>query len=95
MDENLRQLKHLKDRFKDLYSLNSYNLERYIHAPLQVPASLFWGLENKVTSLTKDGRFFATKLQLELIPIEGGGHLCMFEQGEQVNQLIQEFIKDK
>lgn len=91
IDAHLQRLKNLKNRFNDLFALNSYSLERYCRGPLKVPAQLYWGKSNKVTPLSKDGYFFAEKFKIPLLPVEGG-HLCMYESNEALNADILDFI---
>lgn len=74
-------------------SLHSYNCDKIVK-DYTIPAHiLFWGSENQVTSLEKQGIYHKSLLNpMNFYTIEFGGHLCMYEFPEEVNFLIDKYL---
>lgn len=93
--KNFHSYNKRKDRFKDLYALDSFTLDHYLNQADIPDLSLFWGAENQVTSLKKDGHFFAKQLNTDLIEVAKAGHLAMYEQADWVNEKIEHILITK
>ncbi len=82
-----------KDRFKDLYALNSFSLGRFFNGVISPPFQIFWGEHNAVAKAALDGQFFADQLGGKLCIIPQAGHLCMYENASFCNQKLSSFLK--
>jgi hypothetical protein len=76
-----------------VFSVHTYNLLKY-YDKNNIPAHLLvWGKYNSVTSLKNHGHYHRKLLkpsQFEVI--DNAGHLCMYEQAERTNAILESYI---
>lgn len=83
----------MKSRLKLLFAADSYNLTDYLDEDNIPEHLLAWAEHNTVTSLEDHGNYHYELLQSSRFEIiKDGGHLCMYEQPEQVISLIEDYI---
>lgn len=79
-----------------VFSVHTFRLDLFAVQQKNFPYVLVWGEENSVVSLKRHGHFTNRMLKPEkFITIPGGGHLCMYEKDEIVNEIISNHIHSK
>lgn len=77
-----------------LFDVDSFTLAHFLQPGFDNGnVTLLWGKENNVAGFEKEGRYHQQLLGLENIAsIENGGHLCMYECPDTVNETIAEIL---
>jgi pimeloyl-ACP methyl ester carboxylesterase len=73
-----------------LFDVDSFTLADFLRPGFDNGnVTLLWGKENNVAGFEKEGRYHQQLLGLAtMLPVESGGHLCMYECPESVNETI-------
>jgi pimeloyl-ACP methyl ester carboxylesterase len=89
----LKDPKHTQSRVNMFFSVHTYNMD-LITRDFEIPEHLLvWSRHNKVTLLKRHGNVHRKLLQTKNFEIvENAGHLCMFEQPEKVNIIIESYL---
>jgi pimeloyl-ACP methyl ester carboxylesterase len=83
-------------RINLLFSVHTFNALNYLGKEKAPEHLLVWGEHNSVTSLKNHGYFHFNLLQSSQFEIvKNAGHLCMYEQPEATNTLIEDYISAK
>lgn len=80
-------------RVNMVFSVHTFNLLNYLTSSPVPEHLLVWGEYNSVTSLKNHGHYHYEHLkssQFEVI--ENAGHLCMYENPEKTNAVIEKYI---
>ena len=80
-------------RVNMVFSVHTFNLLNYLGKKKTPEHLLAWGEYNSVTSLKNHGHYHHKLLkssQFEVI--QNAGHLCMYEQPEMTNTLIENYL---
>ena len=90
----LKDPKHTKSRVNMFFSVHTFNMD-LITKDFEIPEHLLvWSRHNKVTLLKRHGDVHRKLLQTKNFEIvENTGHLCMYEQPEKVNEVIESYLK--
>ena len=91
--EKLKEPNHTKSRVNMFFSVHTFNMD-LITKDFEIPEHLLvWSRHNKVTLLKRHGNVHRRLLQTENFEIvENAGHLCMYEQPEKVNEIIESYL---
>ena len=85
--------KQTNARINLLFSVHTFTFEKFLLTNKEFPHLLIWGGENRVTPYKTHGICHRDLLMPEKFEmINNGGHLCMYEYPELVNELIDEYI---
>lgn len=91
--EKIKLQSQTDSRVNMVFSVHSFNLIKYL-IPERVPKHLLvWGEHNQVTSLENHGHYHYNLLnsaQFEVV--KNAGHLCMYEQPESTNSIIEAYL---
>lgn len=90
----LKDPNHTQSRVNMFFSVHTYNMD-LITRDFEIPEHLLvWSRHNKVTLLKRHGNVHRKLLQTKNFEIvENTGHLCMYEQPEKVNEVIESYLK--
>lgn len=79
-----------RSRAAMLFDVDSFTLADFLQPAFDAAGvTLLWGKENSVAGFEKEGLYHQHLLGIKTIqPIEGGGHLCMYECPDAVNAAI-------
>jgi pimeloyl-ACP methyl ester carboxylesterase len=90
----LKDPNHTQSRVNMFFSVHTYNMD-LITRDFEIPEHLLvWSRDNKVTLLKRHGNVHRKLLQTKNFEIvENTGHLCMYEQPEKVNEVIESYLK--
>jgi pimeloyl-ACP methyl ester carboxylesterase len=92
-EEVFKTDKQTRARINLLFSVDTYTFTRYLQTETRIPHFLIWGAENAVTPYSSHGVFHKNLLEPERFElVVGGGHLCMYEQPEKVNELLADYL---
>lgn len=93
--EKFKTDKQTRSRINLLFSVHTYTAEHYLLDLPLVEHMMIWGAENAVTSYEIHGRYHMSLLKSNIDHVvEGGGHLCMYEQPELVNKFIRDYLNE-
>jgi pimeloyl-ACP methyl ester carboxylesterase len=57
---------------------------------------MVWGSHNTITNLKNHGYYHYHFLKSdEFVIIQNGGHLCMYEKPDEVNALIEGYVRER
>ncbi len=85
-----REKRHNLARANLLFGVDSFSLEDFYQPSPSVRPLLIWGEENRVASLRQEGYYHQQVLDTEDFKVMPEmGHLCMYEDPEAFNALIQ------
>ncbi|MGL5891193.1 MAG: alpha/beta fold hydrolase [Bacteroidia bacterium] len=88
--------KQNESRINLLLAASTYRLEKFAVQQTNFPHILVWGEENSVISLKRHGYEFNKMLRSDkFITIPGGGHLCMYEKSNEINEIISNYLNSK
>lgn len=89
----LKEPAHTRSRVNLFFSVHTYDME-LITKDQDIPEHLLvWSRHNKVTLLKRHGNVHRQLLQTKNFEIvEDAGHLCMYEQPEKVNEIIESYL---
>lgn len=79
-----------RSRAAMVFDVDTFTLAGFLQPAFDTTnVTLLWGNENSVADITKQGTYHQQQLGLEtILPVEGGGHLCMYECPDAVNEKI-------
>jgi pimeloyl-ACP methyl ester carboxylesterase len=89
----LKEPTHTLSRVNLFFSVHTYDMD-LITKGREIPEHLLvWSRHNKVTLLKRHGNVHRQLLQTKNFEIvENAGHLCMYEQPERVNEIIEQYL---
>lgn len=80
-------------RINMVFAVDSFTLNNWFDQKKSVPLNLIWGENNQVTPLQKHGYSHKEILQPQNFEvIKNGSHLCMYEQDEVCNAIINKYL---
>ncbi|MEN8250992.1 MAG: alpha/beta hydrolase [Bacteroidota bacterium] len=92
--EVIKKPKQTRSRINLLFSVHTYTLTDYYDANAKSDCLLVWGDDNQVTDLATHGNYHKARITHDdFVVIPNSGHLCMYEQPEKVNQVIESYLK--
>lgn len=93
-NERFRRDDITRNRAGLLFAVDSFTLGDFLKTGFSSSdVFLFWGAENRVTPFEKDGPYHGQLLgNIKPETIPAGGHLCMYECAETMNDKISQII---
>ena len=91
--EKFKLSSQTSSRVNLVFSVHTFNIEKYMHNHIAMKHLLIWGNDNSITSLKKHGYYHYNYIKSdEFKVINDAGHLCMYEKPMEVNQLIESYL---
>ncbi|MFT4523217.1 MAG: pimeloyl-ACP methyl ester carboxylesterase [Bacteroidia bacterium] len=91
--EKFKEDQQTRARIKMVFGVHTFTLKDVLDANVQIDHTLIWGSKNRVTPLLTHGYFHKALLKSTNFEImEGGSHLCMYEQPEKTIQIINKVL---
>ena len=89
-----REEKQTRSRLELLFSVDTFTLKRFLASPPPGEDLLvIWGAANAVVPFEREAAHHLDLLrQPRCEKIDGGGHLCMYEFPDRVNELIEQHL---
>lgn len=88
--DKIKEKKQTNSRVNMVFSVHTFTLDRFLDANKFPKVDLYWGSANKVTPLKSHGMWHKKLLNPNCFEIiQNGSHLCMYEQPDLVNSLIE------
>jgi pimeloyl-ACP methyl ester carboxylesterase len=94
--EKFKESRQTRARINMVFAVHTFTLKEVLGTETVINHKLIWGSENKVTPLKTHGYFHKDLLKSEDFEVmEGGSHLCMYEQPEKTIEIIDRTINQK
>jgi pimeloyl-ACP methyl ester carboxylesterase len=88
-----KEKKQTEARLNLVFSVHTFDIELFMNQESIPKHLLLWGIDNKTTPYESHGKYHIEFMKSDnFIAIPKGGHLCMYEYPEKVNQIIEKYI---
>lgn len=92
--EKFKSPRQTESRVNMVFSVHTFNIKGYLEKHNIPKHILVWGEQNSVTPLNRHGYLHQKILNSpEFIVLKNTGHLCMYEDPNGVNEIIENYLK--